>query len=121
MDPLEAQSRLEDLSAQIAVKYGVSGTFSFQVSKIRRALPRYERARADDLVKVESALEHPTNRYELMREPFERAETALLMHLEGVDRTERVRAFALDAIMSVVTNVALAGIAVAILYVFIRG
>ncbi|MEO0485742.1 MAG: hypothetical protein AAF092_07505 [Pseudomonadota bacterium] len=120
MDPMEARARLDDLSAEIALKYGITGTFSDQIAKIRRALPRYERARADDLAKVESALEHPTHRNELMREPFERAETALLMHLERVDRSERIRAYALDAISSVLLNVVLAAIAVGVLYVFIR-
>ncbi|MEM6477884.1 MAG: hypothetical protein AAF647_02435 [Pseudomonadota bacterium] len=110
MDPDDASSRLASLSAEIALKYGVSGSFERQVRKLGRALPRYERVQARELVRAERALGHAKLQKQVDRQVFERAETALLMHLEGVDASHRRRGYLLDVTTTtVLVNVLLAG------------
>ena len=114
MEPMDARSRLDTLRAEIALKYGVSGSLEKQVRKIGRALPRYERARAAELVRVEAALGHAKLQKQIDGRVFEVAETALQMHLEKVDARDRRKGFALDVTTTVLVNVVLGLIALAV-------
>lgn len=105
MDPQDAADRLAALRADIATSYGVGGDLRRQVRKIRRTLPRYELRQAEDLVRVEAELAEREAGAEIDSAAFERAETALQMHLEGLDTLARRRGFALDIATSVIVNV----------------
>ncbi|MEM9437900.1 MAG: hypothetical protein AAGA15_12740 [Pseudomonadota bacterium] len=120
MDPNDAQARLATLRAEIALKYGVSGTLDRQVRKIGRTLPRYERRLAAELVRVERALGHPKLQKQIDARAFERAEMALVMHLEGVDAEGRRRGFALDITTTVLVNTLLGAATLAALLWLLR-
>jgi len=119
MDPNDAAARLASLRAEIALKYGVGGTLKRQVAKIGRTLPRYERAQAAELVRVEQALGHPKTQKQIDARAFERAETALTMHLEGVDAADRRKGYVLDVTTTVLVNLLLAAIVMALLAAWI--
>lgn len=120
MDPVDARSRLSDLSAELAVKYGIGGSLARQAKKIGRAMPRYERRHLADLARVEAALTHPKLQRQIDGPAFERAETALQMHLEGVDAADRRKGIALDITTTVMVNLLLAGITLAVLWTLLR-
>ncbi|MEM9437459.1 MAG: hypothetical protein AAGA15_10495 [Pseudomonadota bacterium] len=120
MNPNDAQARLATLRAEIALKYGVKGTLQKQVRKIGRALPRFERAQAAELVRLEQALAEGEMEQTIDARAFERAEMALVMHLEGVEAEERRRTFALDVTTTVLVNTLLGAAALAALFWLLR-
>lgn len=105
MDPDNASMRLDALRSEIALKYGVSGSLERQLRKIGRTLPRYERRQAAALVLAEQALGHPELQEQIEPATFDRAETALWMHLEGVDARDRRKGVMLDITTTVLVNV----------------
>ncbi len=117
---MNAKARVENLSAEIAVKYGVKGSLEKQVRKIGRAFPKYERKQAQILVHASHALGHPKMQKQLDERSFERAETALLMHLEKVDAMDRRKGIALDLTTTVLVNVVLAVIILATLWAWLK-
>ncbi|MEM8591839.1 MAG: hypothetical protein AAGF13_04865 [Pseudomonadota bacterium] len=116
MDPMDARSRLEKLRQEIALTYGVGGSLQAQVRKIRRVLPRYERQRAEELARVEQALDHPKMQKQIDARAFARAEAALQMHLEGVDAADLRKGRPLDVTTSVLWNLVLGAIALVVVW-----
>ncbi|MEL6913647.1 MAG: hypothetical protein AAFP13_04035 [Pseudomonadota bacterium] len=110
MDPQDASDRLAMLRAAIATNYGIGGDLGRQLRKIRRTLPRYEVRQAEALVRVEAALGNSHEPAEIDTAAFERAETALYMHLEGLSDAERRGRVALDIATTVIVNLSLAAL-----------
>ncbi|MEM1375715.1 MAG: hypothetical protein AAGF78_15200 [Pseudomonadota bacterium] len=117
MEANDVSSRLGSLRAEIAIKYGVGGSLGSQIRAIRRALPKYERRQAESLARVEAAIE--AGAAEVDPEAFERAETALLMHLDGLEAASRRTRRAVDIAMNVLVNMALAVAALLALWVWL--
>lgn len=113
---MDAQARLSSLSAEIALKYGVSGSLEKQVRKIGGTLPRYERARAKDLVRVAEALERDADQIEIDERAFEVAEMALQMHLEHVDAEAFRKSVAVDVATTILVNLVLGAVALAVVW-----
>ncbi|MEM6275961.1 MAG: hypothetical protein AAF714_03360 [Pseudomonadota bacterium] len=117
METHDLSSRLGSLRAEIALKYGVGGSLGSQVRAIRRTLPKYERRQAESLVRVEAALE--AGGADVDPQAFERAETALLMHLDELDAAARRTRRAVDIAMNVLVNLVLAVAALLALWLYL--
>ena len=119
MDESEASTRLDALRQALAETYGVTGSLEAQVAQLKRVLPRYERRQAQALVRVEQALGRGQG--EIEARAFEHAELALVMYLEAADERDARKGSAVDVTMSVLVNVVLGLLALALLWWVVAG
>ena len=120
MDPTQFQKDIDALRREIEERYGIAGrTLGVQVRKLGRSLPKYERGQARVLAEAETALGHPKMAMRIQVQAFEHAKTALQMHLETVSPTDRRKGRAIDIAATVLVNVFLAAVVLAVIWAVI--